>query len=562
MDRAPETLEDAREALFRMERRVRQMQRRLDRLEAVDEALRQALSQDATDEDGGATFLRVTAALAGMLQFDRAMALVARPDGGLACEVADDPALAGLRFRPGRLAAKVLAGRPVATTLGLLLDGGGPAAPGPGCAAIGAPFVQAGRPGFAVFLRCGAGEPFDREDLDTAAQVAVLVAQTLTLRAAAQASAARGRFLSSMSHELRTPLNGVLGMTDILERAGLPERARSPLTVIRRSASELAAVIESILGYAQAESGTLEMDVSSFDLVALARGVAARAAAEARAKGLSLTLVYESGLPTRVLGDAARTMQVMQALADNAVRHTPKGWVALRLSARERGERLWMRFEASDSGPGVDPASREAVFEPFNQGRHAEGLRPPGVGLGLSLARLAAQAAGGSISVAASAVGGAAFTFSAPLDTDAAAPPPPGPGALEGLGVALVDRDARTREAMADRLADWGALPTAFAAPPALPAVLSAMGGRGVALVERGVALPCRALWFVQADDRGLLSELPVLTLDAEAPLALAEPGVLSPFAARAETVAALRDAARPAPPAARRSRAAAAARD
>jgi signal transduction histidine kinase len=92
-----------------------------------------------------------------------------------------------------------------------------------------------------------------------------------------------------------------------------------------------------------------------------------------------------------VNGDRHLLSQAIANLLDNALKYTPAGIVAL--SARRNGEIA--RVEVADSGPGVPPDRREAVFDRFVR---LEGSRStPGNGLGLSLVRAVAKLHGGEV---------------------------------------------------------------------------------------------------------------------------------------------------------------------
>jgi two-component system, OmpR family, sensor kinase len=70
---------------------------------------------------------------------------------------------------------------------------------------------------------------------------------------------------------------------------------------------------------------------------------------------------------------------LVRNLVDNAIRYTPRGG-RVDLSTGQDGGRAWIRVE--DNGPGIAPAERQRVFDPFYRvlGNDADGS-----GLGLSI---------------------------------------------------------------------------------------------------------------------------------------------------------------------------------
>jgi two-component system OmpR family sensor kinase len=108
-----------------------------------------------------------------------------------------------------------------------------------------------------------------------------------------------------------------------------------------------------------------------------------------------------------VSGDPQRLAQAVLNLARNAVEHTTPGAEVALGSSRHDGEvRLWVR----DSGPGVDPADRDRIFERF--ARAGRGPRPSdGAGLGLAIARAVADGHAGRVELVSRPGAGATFTL-------------------------------------------------------------------------------------------------------------------------------------------------------
>ena len=82
-------------------------------------------------------------------------------------------------------------------------------------------------------------------------------------------------------------------------------------------------------------------------------------------------------------------MQIMRILIDNALKHTPKGTEITIASSTSSKE---CRLTVTDAGPGIDPQSRERVFERFFTADAVSGS-----GLGLAIARELARLMGGDV---------------------------------------------------------------------------------------------------------------------------------------------------------------------
>ena len=105
----------------------------------------------------------------------------------------------------------------------------------------------------------------------------------------------------------------------------------------------------------------------------------------------------------------------------NALKYSPPD-AAVWISVMNRAGVPMLVVE--DAGPGVEPAEREAVFEPFH--RAGAGAGVPGVGLGLSLVRAFAELHGGSAWVEERPGGGARFVVTFPEPIAGGQPETPG----------------------------------------------------------------------------------------------------------------------------------------
>ncbi|WP_437732409.1 sensor histidine kinase [Sorangium sp. So ce1335] len=114
----------------------------------------------------------------------------------------------------------------------------------------------------------------------------------------------------------------------------------------------------------------------------------------------------------RALGNIVRN--AAQALRD-AQRAAPGGaaaerpgvvWGKVRVSARSEGQSYLIAID--DDGPGIDPAVRDSVFDPYVTTRY------DGTGLGLSIVKKIVVDHGGTIDVLESRLGGARFVIRLP----------------------------------------------------------------------------------------------------------------------------------------------------
>ncbi|OYV00290.1 MAG: histidine kinase, partial [Burkholderiales bacterium PBB5] len=210
-------------------------------------------------------------------------------------------------------------------------------------------------------------------------------------------SQAKSAFLSRLSHELRTPLNAVLGFAQLLAlRLGGAEQAphRHEVAQIEQAGWLLLRKIDDLLDLSQVEAATPAAPLAGVPVAVAAcwQQVCDALAPLAAARGVQLQAEVAPA-DAQVLADPARLPQVLQQLADNAVRHPrPQGTVALRL---QREGPQWC-LAVQDDGPGIPPEQLACLFEAFERGPQT-GAAHDGLGIGLTLARWWVQRMGGSI---------------------------------------------------------------------------------------------------------------------------------------------------------------------
>lgn len=275
-------------------------------------------------------------------------------------------------------------------------------------------------------------------------------------RQRAEASAhAKSRFLATVSHEVRTPLNGVLGMAELLAATPLEAEQLAYVEAIQTSGRALTALIDEVLDLSRIEAGRLDLAADPFDVVALVEAVVELLAPRAQEKGLEIAALVSPEVSTSLVGDAARLRQVLINLAGNAVKFTERGGVGLKV---ERSTAGGIVFTVLDSGPGVPPDRRSAIFDEFERGATGSTRSESGTGLGLSIARRLVRLMGGEITLSDRPGGGSVFTFEAHLPaTPDGAPRRASLPDLAGTSALVVARSAFQASFLAQTLGAAGA---------------------------------------------------------------------------------------------------------
>ncbi len=250
--------------------------------------------------------------------------------------------------------------------------------------------------------------------------VAQLIARNRELDAANEnaraASAAKNSFLAMMSHELRTPLNAMIGFAEVcsLEMFGpLPEPYLSYCKDIHNAGRHLLGLINDLLDLARIESDHLQVRPQRVGLRNLINDALTLVSLEGGRKGIDLSAVLVVDDPVLWV-DPGRTRQIFVNLLSNAIKFTERGGsIGVSLVHGQPGlidVTFW------DTGIGIPPEKREAVFESFRSAAEGAERHPrAGAGLGLAISRRLARLMGGDLLLESAAGKGSRFTVRLPL---------------------------------------------------------------------------------------------------------------------------------------------------
>ena len=215
--------------------------------------------------------------------------------------------------------------------------------------------------------------------------------------AARRADRAKSEFLAVMSHEIRTPLNGILGMAELLLDAELPAREREAAAAIDSSGTALLKVVNDILDLSKLEQHKIELESVEFEPHEVIGSVTGLFTQQAYAKGLTIHVEMDDGVPLRLVADPGRLRQVLSNLLGNAVKFTEVGGLTVRCRHQPEDGLGRLFLEVIDTGPGLTPEQKAKVFEPYVQAESATARHHGGTGLGLAISRRLVEAMGGSL---------------------------------------------------------------------------------------------------------------------------------------------------------------------
>ena len=265
--------------------------------------------------------------------------------------------------------------------------------------------------------RFGRGERGARAEERGAAQFRELAGEfnAMAGRVEANDRAMRG-FIADVSHELRTPLTAIRGFTQALVDGDVPEdRRQRSLEVIQDETRRILRMVEQLLDLSRLEAGQQALRPSAVSPRELIDHTADLFEQRADAAGVGLVREIGADAP-EIRGDFDRLGQVLNNLAENALRHTEAGTVTLAAAGSERPG--WLRIEVRDTGSGIAAEDLPHLFDRFWQPSDRSG---PGAGLGLAISREIVRAHGGEISAESRPGEGAVFRILLPPEPPAGA---------------------------------------------------------------------------------------------------------------------------------------------
>lgn len=197
-----------------------------------------------------------------------------------------------------------------------------------------------------------------------------------------------GQITAGVAHEINQPVAAIRTFAEngatLLDR-GAPDGTRENLARIVALADRIGTITGELRGFARkripaSESATFG-DVIDGTRILMGE----------RARGRVTLAVDDPAHATRLTGDRVRIEQILVNLIQNALDAIGDGDGTITIRATRDGDML--RVIVTDTGPGIAPDVRDALFTPFTSGK------PNGLGLGLAIARDIAREFGGDLTL-------------------------------------------------------------------------------------------------------------------------------------------------------------------
>jgi signal transduction histidine kinase/ActR/RegA family two-component response regulator len=290
-------------------------------------------------------------------------------------------------------------------------------------------------------------------------------------------------FIAVVSHELRTPLNSLMGWSQVLKMPVLDAGDRAKAAqAIERGVRLQTRLVDDLLDISGIVSGKLRLALEPVPIRPLVEAAVQGLTAAAAAKQVTVTVNFDPGPGSTLLGDPIRLEQVIANLLSNAIKFSaPGGGVRVSTASREDA----VQIVVVDHGEGIAGDLLPLVFDRFQQADSSRTRKHGGLGLGLTIVKHLVELHGGTVTAASAGAGrGATFTILLPASGPSGqgraltTGPPPGERTadLTGIRVLAVDDDADARELTVRLLGEYGAsVTTAGSASEALAMLSQAL---------------------------------------------------------------------------------------
>ncbi|MGI5239479.1 sensor histidine kinase [Dactylosporangium sp. CA-139066] len=216
----------------------------------------------------------------------------------------------------------------------------------------------------------------------------------------------RTALLDAVSHDLRTPLAGIKAAASSLRQADVQwsEQDRDDLlATIEDATDRMTALVENLLSLSRLRAGVLSATPEPTALDAVAAEVVLHLPDREHNRG-RVAVDVPDDLPL-AHADPGLLERVVANLVANALAAAPR----VRITGERAGDRV--RLVVADNGPGVPPADRPGLFEPFQRRGDRGGT---GLGLGLAIVRGFTEAMGGTVTPSETPGGGLTMTVELP----------------------------------------------------------------------------------------------------------------------------------------------------
>lgn len=223
----------------------------------------------------------------------------------------------------------------------------------------------------------------------------------------------KDEFTANVTHELRTPVNGIKGHTQYLMMTELNKDQEKELNIINECCLNMEKLINNILDFSKLQAGKFTLSEREFVFRDTMKYIVETNGKLIEDKGLRFIVNIDEAIPEKLYGDDFRLIQVLNNFLSNALKFTSKGYIAVEVSkSMQAGRFIELFFMVMDTGIGIAPEKKDALFKSFTQVDASISRTYGGTGLGLAISKQLVELMNGKIRLDSEPGRGSSFSFS------------------------------------------------------------------------------------------------------------------------------------------------------
>lgn len=219
----------------------------------------------------------------------------------------------------------------------------------------------------------------------------------------------KSTFVANVAHEIRSPLTIIKEDFDILldeKSSKIEHRQKMLLEMGQRNVNRLLRLVTDLLDISKIEAGKIKLKVEKVDLALLVIDIMKTHEGEILKKHIIVKKDIQQNIGP-LYADKDKLTEVIINLLTNAIKYTSSGTIIIKLT----GNHEQVRFEITDSGPGISKENIKKIFDKFER---IITEKQEGTGLGLSIAKDIIELHKGNIWVESVVGKGSKFIFTLP----------------------------------------------------------------------------------------------------------------------------------------------------
>jgi PAS domain S-box-containing protein len=229
------------------------------------------------------------------------------------------------------------------------------------------------------------------------------------------ANKAKSDFITEMSHDIRTPLAGIIGMSEILEKAGSTKKDREDAHIIHESGDRLLDLLNNILLLISADK-IHDLKLETFSLQELVEDLRRLVMPNLLLGNIEFNINIDPNFPTYIVSDRLKIVRILLNLTSNALKFTNQGHINLGLKILSNdNQHVMSELTVSDTGIGIPKDKIDKIFDRFFRVSPSYKGKYKGYGIGLSIVQKFVLMLGGKITVDSELGKGTKFSITLPL---------------------------------------------------------------------------------------------------------------------------------------------------